>query len=175
MNEYNASREPLILREYGRNLQNLVQKLSTIDDKSVRTQHANALLKSMAILDANGKSKIDNPQKRWDDLCIISDYTLEVDSPYPVPEKGILNQHTARPAYVKGAVKFRSYGRNVERLIQQAIQTTDEELQAQMVVSIIKLMKRLGNTWNGDVDANTILTHFQQLAGNQLPVDRERI
>ena len=176
MHKYNANREPLILREYGRNVQKLVQQLNTIADKETRTRHAQAILKSMAILDANNKSQPENLQKHWDDLFIVSDYTLDIDSPYPMPEKGILNKNVERPAYVKGVIKFRTYGRNVERLVQKAIEATDATLQAQIIIDIIRLMKRFSSTWNGDnADCDTILAHLQQMAGNKLPINRAHI
>lgn len=176
MHQYNANREPLTLRAYGRNTQNIVRKLNAIEDKAIRTKHAQSLLKVMAILDPATKTSAQNLQKRWDDLHIISDYALDVDSPYPVPDKETLTQKGPRLAYQKGPIQFRNYGRNIERLVQQAIETTDATLQTKLTLNLVRLMKHFGTTWNGDkVDSDTVIAHLQQLAGSQLPIDREQI
>jgi len=176
MYDYNATRKPLILKEYGRNIQKLVEAMDTIEDKAKRTLHAQSVLKLMAILDTNNKHSVESIQKRWDDLFIISDYALDVDSPYPMPEKAILNKKIQRPAYTKQPIKFKNYGRNVERLIQKAVCTEDQEEQEQMVIGIVKLMKNFSNEWNNDnVDCDTLLTNIQYLAGNKLTVDFEKL
>ncbi len=176
MHDYNATRKPLILKEYGRNVQNLAAVMRTIEDRAKRTLHAQGVLKLMAILDANNKYSTENAQKRWDDLVIISEYTLDVDGPYPMPKKSVLNKSLQRPAYAKQPIKFRSYGRNVERLIQKAACTEDPEEQEKMVVGIVKLMKNFSNEWNRDnVDCNTLLTNVKHMAGDKLVVDFEKL
>ncbi|MCU0318369.1 MAG: DUF4290 domain-containing protein [Amoebophilaceae bacterium] len=176
MHDYNATRKPLILREYGRNVQNLAEVMRTMEDRAQRTLHAQGVLRLMAILDANNKYSAENAQKRWDDLMIISEYTLDVDGPYPMPEKSILNKNLQRPAYTKQPIKFRSYGRNVERLIQKAVCTEDPKEQEKMVVGIVKLMKNFSNEWNRDnVDCNTLLVNIKHMADNKLAVDFEKL
>jgi len=176
MYDYNATRKPLILKEYGRNIQKLVEAMDAVEDKAERTLHAQSVLKLMAILDANNKSSSENIQKRWDDLFIISDYTLDVDSPYPMPEKAILNKKIQRPSYTKQPIKFKNYGRNIERLIQKAVLTEEQEEQERMVIGIVKLMKNFSNEWNNDnVDCDTLLTNIKYLAGNKLTVDFEKL
>lgn len=176
MHQYNANRETLTLRAYGRNTQNIVRKLNAIEDKATRTKHAQSLLKVMAILDPATKTSAENLQKRWDDLHIIADYALDVDSPYPVPDKATLTQKGPRLAYQKVPLQFRNYGRNIERLVQQATETTDATLQTKLTLNLVRLMKHFGTTWNGDkVDSDTVIAHLQQLASSQLPIDREQI
>ena len=175
MYEYNSTRKPIILKEYGRNVQKLVEAMGTIKDKDERTSHAQGVLKLMALLDANNKHSVENIQKRWDDLFIISDYTLDLDSPYPMPEKNVLNKKLQRPAYTKQSLKFRNYGRNVERLIQKAVSIEDPE-QEKMVIDIVKLMKNFSNEWNNNnVDCDTILTHLKHMLGDKLAVDTEKL
>ena len=176
MYDYNATRKPLLLKEYGRNIQKLVEAMDTIEDKAERTLHAQGILKMMAILDANNKNCAENIQKHWDDLFIISNYTLDVDSPYPMPEKAVFNKKTQRPSYTKQPIKFKNYGRNIERLIQKAVYTEEQEEQEKMVIGIVKLMKNFSNEWNNDnVDCDTLLTNIKYLAGNKLIVDFEKL
>jgi len=176
MYDYNATRKPLILKEYGRNVQKLVEAMGTITTKAERTLHAQGVLKLMAILDANNKYSTDNIQKRWDDLLMISDYTLDVDSPYPIPEKVTRNKKPQRPTYTKKPIKFKNYGRNVERLIQKAVDTEDPEEQEKMLIGIVRLMRNFSNEWRNDnVDSDTLLTSIMHMAGNKLIVDLEKL
>jgi Domain of unknown function (DUF4290) len=176
MYEYNATRKPLILKEYGRNVQKLVEAMDTMETKAERTLYAQGVLQLMAILDANNKHSAENIQKRWDDLFIISGHTLDVDSPYPMPEKVTLHDKLQRPAYTKQPIKFKNYGRNVERLIQKAVCTTDPAEQEKMVIGIVKLMKNFSNEWNNDnVDCDTLLTNIKHMAGSKLIVDFEKL
>src|SRR3569832_483014 len=176
MYDYNATRKPIILKEYGRNVQKLVESIKAIKDKAERTAHAQSILKLMALLDVNSKHSTENVQKHWDALFIISDYTLDVDSPYPMPEKAVLNERTQRPTYTQRPIKFKNYGRNVERLIQKAINTEDRETQEKMVIDIVRLMKNFSNEWNNDnVDISTLVTNLKHMAGNQLMIDIEKL
>lgn len=176
MYDYNATRKQLILKEYGRNVQKLIEAIGIIEDKEERNLRVQSVLKLMAILDANNKHSAENIQKRWDDLFIISNYTLDVDSPYPMPEKTALSKGLQRPTYTKQPIKFKNYGRNVERLIQKAVDTEDQEEQEKMVIDIVRLMKTFSNEWNNDnVDGNTLLTNIKRMAGNKLTVDFEKL
>jgi Domain of unknown function (DUF4290) len=176
MYDYNTTRKQLILKEYGRNVQKLIEAIGTIEDREERNLRVQSVLKLMAILDANNTNSAENIQKRWDDLFIISNYTLDVDSPYPMPEKSTLNKPLQRPTYTKQPIKFKNYGRNVERLIQKAVDTEDQEEQEKMVISIVKLMKNFSNEWNNDnVDSDTLLTNIKRMAENKLTVDFEKL
>jgi Domain of unknown function (DUF4290) len=97
MYDYSATRKPLILKEYGRNAQKLVEATGTMEDKAKRALHAQGMLRLMAILNAHNKHNAENIQKRWDDLFIISKYSLDVDNAYPMPERCILNKKLQRP------------------------------------------------------------------------------
>ena len=171
MHNYNSTRKPIVLKEYGRNVQKLVEELQTISDKAQRTAHAKSVLDLMAILNNNNKRCVESMQKRWDDLFIISEYTLEVDSPYPMPEKRILDKKLPKPTYNKKPLKFRNYGRNIDHLIQKAIQTDDTTEQGKMILEIVRLMKTFSNESNNE----TILANLKHMSNNQLKVDMEKL
>lgn len=178
MYNYNATRKPIILREYGRKVQQLVEAMGAIASKAERTAQARNVLKLMALLDASNKQSTENTQKHWDALFIISDYTLDVDSPYPIPEKVLPNERASysHSSHAQQPIKFRNYGRNVERLIQKAVSITDRDEQEKMVVDIVKLMKTFSNAWNKDnVDSNTLLTNLRYIAGDRLAVDLTKL
>jgi hypothetical protein len=177
MHTYNTSQPPLKLREYGRNIQKLVAQLEHISDKATRTQYANSILHVMGLLHAGStKSPIDYSQKRWDDLLIISDYKLDMDSPYPMPQPGLLVKRPTPLPYPQQNIKYRHYGRHVEQLIQKAVEVTDPVKQEELLISISKLIKNLGTTWNKEnMDNATIFAIIQDLAGKRLLIDIEKL
>jgi len=176
MHEYNTGRNQLFLKEYGRNIQKVVAQISTIEDKAIRTKQAQAILKLMDSLSAGGKNNIEYPQKRWDDLFIIADYSLDIESNYPMPTRDVPIKQPERLAYLKGPIKYRHYGRHIEALVQKAAQVTVPLEQEQMIVSIARLIKNFSNNWNKDnLDMSMILTTIQAMAGGKLVADLEKI
>lgn len=176
MQKYNSSRELLVLREYGRNVQNLVKQLNATEDKAARTKQAKVLLKIMATLDASRKSHTESSQKRWHDLLAMSGYELDIDTPYPIAKRLLVEKAPEHLGYNQNHVKFRNYGRNIERLIQQTLNTTDTVLQEKMTLSIIRLMRQLGSNGNSDkVDCDTVLAHLQRLSNGKLTIDRKKV
>lgn len=176
MHEYNTSRKKLLLKEYGRNIQKLVAHLETIEDKAIRTKYAQAILKLMGALSTGSKNNIEYPQKRWDDLFIISDYRLDIASNYPMPNRDFLVKQPKRLTYFKQPIKYRHYGRHIETLVQKAAAITDPVEQEQVIVNIARLIKTFSSTWNKDnLDTNTILATIQTMAGCKLTADLEKI
>lgn len=177
MHTYNTNQSPLKLREYGRNVQKLVAQLEQIPDKATRTRYANSILQVMGLLHAGSiKLPIDYSQKRWDDLFNISDYKLDIDSPYPMPQPELLVKRPTPLPYPQQTIKYRHCGRHVEHLIQRAVEVTDPVKQEEMIISIGKLIKNLSATWNKDnMDNATIFGMIQDLAGKKLLIDIEKL
>src|SRR5882724_10239122 len=88
--EYNTSRPGIKLKEYGRNVQKLVDYIRTIPDKEKRTELAYTLIELIKQLTPSLKDQPENPQRLWDDLYIIADFNLDVNNPFPVPEPEVL-------------------------------------------------------------------------------------
>ena len=176
MYEYNTSRKPLVLKEYGRNIQKLVVHIGTIEDRATRTQYAHAILKLMGSLSPCAKQVMEYPQKRWDDLFIISDYTLDIESSYPLPTRDLLAKQPKRLNYIKQPIKYRHYGRHIELLIKKATEITNPAEQERVVISIARLIKSFSSVWNKDnPGSSTILATIQDIAGGKLVVDFEKI
>ena len=148
--DYNTTRSPLILKEYGRNVQKLMEQIKAIDDKTIRTQKAHALLKLMEMLD----NQSDSLQKRWDDLFIMADYALDIDTLYPKPVK----RDPSQRCYIRRAamedIRYKHYGRNMELLIKKITTLPTLKEQEEMLVELIKLMRRFSSTWNNDYISN---------------------
>ena len=176
MNEYNTDRPHLILKEYGRNVQNLVDYLSTIDDKEKRTKYAYTLIDLMKQVTPSHKDNADSPQKLWDDLYIMSNFKLDIDGPYQKPEPELLNRKPDKVAYQYNNIRFRHYGKNLELLIEKAISLENEEEKEAAIIYIGKLMKSFYTTWNNDyIEDDVLVKQISDLSKNQLKIDVEKV
>jgi hypothetical protein len=130
--EYNTSRNFLAIKEYGRNVQKMIEYAITIEDRSKRTETAKAIIRVMAEIHPDTKEidrqtdlhnqSIDYWRKLWDHLFIISNYKLDVDTPFPKPEYEKKKAKSAQHQYVKSKIAFRTYGRNMEAIIKKVAQ-----------------------------------------------------
>lgn len=150
MYDYNTIRSPLILKEYGRNIQKLMEQLATIEDKTARTQKAHSIVKLMELVNPNAESA----QKRWDDLFILSDYQLDIDSPNPKPVRTKHNQHHYAHTPFIEMIKYKYYGRHMESLLKKITTLPTLKEQEQMLITVGKLMRRFSSTWNNDYISN---------------------
>jgi hypothetical protein len=176
MNNYNTSRPTLILKEYGRNMQMLVEHIKTIEDKEKRSESAHVLIELMQLINPNAKNAQESSQKIWDDLFIMSDFDLDIDSPYPMPEREILNKKPERMGYQSTEIKYKHYGRNIQLLIKKAMEIVDSEDKEVAVIHIGRLMKSFQNTWNRDnVEDATILKNIENMSNKELTIDLEKV
>ena len=175
--EYNTQRNHLTLREYGRNVQNLVAHIKTIEDKEKRNKLAALLVELMKMINPEfSKDASEYTQKVWDDLFIISKFDLDVDSPFPIPEATILERKPDRMRYSSNHIKFRHYGKNIEILIKNAIALEDPKEKEGAVIAIGKLMKSFYQTWNKDnIEDEQVLKNIRQLSEDQLDIDINKV
>jgi len=177
MLDYNTQRPEMKLKEYGRNVQMLVKHLRTVEDKEKRNKMAYTVVDLIKQLSSGPKDhNNDNMQKYWDDLYIMSDFNLDVDSPYPMPEKEVLGKKPQPVKYVSDEVKFKHYGRNIELLVEKAIEIEDEEEKQSAVYYVGRLMKTFYTTWNRDnVTEEAIADNIKQLSKGKLTVDIDHV
>ncbi len=174
--EYNTERTDVKLMEYGRNIQKLVNHIKTIEDKEQRSAYAQTLTDLMKQINVNISGNQDYDQKVWDDLYLISNFDLDVDAPFPMPEAEAIGKKPQRVAYKSSNIKYMHYGRSVEIMIEQAIAMEDPQSKADAVIHIGRLMKTFYNTWNKDnIDDEIILKQIKELSKNQLDIDIEKV
>lgn len=167
--EYNSSREALIISEYGRNVQKMLQHIMSFEDREKRSKAAHILLNTMASLHQNTKDYADYKQKLWDHLHAISEYKLDIDGPFPMPDK----EEGFSPeglSYKKTQdLRFRYYGRNLEQMIRNTVELDDSEAKTYLVGLIANTMKKLYLTWNKDtVKDEVIKEHLSVLSNDKL-------
>ena len=119
--EYNTTRNHLIMREYGRHIQKMIDFVITIEDKEIRQKNAQALIELMGFLNPHLKNVEDFRHKLWDHLFLISDFKLEVESPYPIPTRETLKPRPNRLGYPKKYPKYSHLGKNLELVINKAL------------------------------------------------------
>ncbi len=174
--DYNTSLPPLILKEYGRNIQKLVNYLKSIEDKEERLKNAHTLVELMKQIAPSVKETNETNQKLWDDMYIMSDFDLELDGPYPVPEEEILHKKPERVPYVNNRIRFKHYGRNIELLVKEAIKKEDPQEREDAIIYIGKLMKSFYSSWNKEViDDAVILDNIKAISDGALDIDLEKV
>ena len=177
MMEYNTSRPALILKEYGRNVQKLIAFLDTIEDKSIRTEYASTLVDMMKQVTPSHKdNQSDNAQKLWDDLYIMSDYTASLEGPFPMPEREVQEKKPEKVDYQNNRIKLKHYGRNIELLIEKAVEKEDEKEREDAIIYIGRLMKSFYSTWNKDfVEDKLLVKQIESMSGGKLIIDLEKV
>ena len=159
--EYNTQRTKIVLSQYGRNIQKLVEYAMQIKDREKRNKAAREIIEAMAIINPEIK-KMDNYEKiLWDHLAIISDYKLDVDYPYPIIKKEKITDKPEPVPYERPEIKYKNYGRIVEKLIEKAINTNDKTIKEELIKLIAITMKKIHIEWFKEVVQDEVI--FNQL------------
>jgi hypothetical protein len=171
--EYNTQRPPIILKEYGRNVQKLVEYIRNEPSREKRTEMAYTLIELIKQLTPSLKEQPENPQRLWDDLYIIADFNLDIDSPYPKPERDILFK---RMDYPQSPIQFKHYGKNIERLVQEAVKIEDPQEREDAIIYLGKLMKTFYSNWNKEtLDDSVILKDIERMSGGKLTINIDKV
>ena len=169
--DYNTEREKLIMPEYGRNVLKMVETLKTIEDRQMRTRQARAVVKVMEILNPQVHLQDNYEQKLWDHLYLIAGFDLDVDSPYPCPEK---EQFESVPVHIpmKGSrIRATHYGRNIEKIIDLLCEQPEGETKTELIRSLAIYMRQQYIIWNKDSVADeTIFADIEKLSDYRLKV-----
>lgn len=128
--EYNTTRNHLTIREYGRHIQKMAEYVLTLEDREKRQKNANALVELMGFLNPHLKNVEDFRHKLWDHLFLITDFKLEVDSPYPIPTRETLRPKPDPMPYPKRYPRYNHLGKNIEIIIDKALSEEDPEKEA---------------------------------------------
>ena len=167
--EYNTTRTYLVMREYGRHIQKMVDYLLTIEDKEKRQRNAMSLIELMGFLNPHLKNVEDFRHKLWDHLFLISDFKLDVESPYPIPTRETLKAKPEPLGYPKRYPKFNHLGKNIEVVINKALKEENPEKRQGFANAIAYYMKLTYSNWHKElVHDDNIQTELQSMTGGQL-------
>ena len=174
--EYNSTRPLMLLPEYGRNVQKMVDYCLSVEDKEEQNKVANAIIKVMGQLNPHLRDIEDYNHKLWDHLYIMCDFKLDLDGPYDKPEPETFKEKPEKVNYPKGRIKYGHYGKTIEELIEKATEIKDEDERKYLVNMIVNLMKRFYLTWNRDsVKDEVILENLKELSGGKIDVKLEDV
>lgn len=167
--EYNAERPHLMIPEYGRHLQKLIDQATLIEDREERNKAAKYIIKVMGSLNPHLRDVLDFQHKLWDQLFIMSDFKLDVDSPYPIPTREVINLKPERLDYPQKNPKYRFYGNNIKYMIDEANKWEEGEMKSALIKVIANHMKKSYLSWNKDtVDDKAIFDHLLELSNGKI-------
>ena len=167
--EYNGDRPHLIIPEYGRHIQKLVDSCVALEDVDERNKMAKAIVDVMGNLQPHLRDVPDFKHKLWDQLFIMSDFKLDVESPYPIPEKEVLQAKPESLAYPKSASKYRFYGNNIQTMIDTALTWEEGDAREALYFAIANHMKKCYLNWNKDtVEDAVIFSHLKELSKERI-------
>ncbi|PRX49779.1 DUF4290 domain-containing protein [Salegentibacter salegens] len=167
--EYNSERRHLIIPEYGRHLQKMVEEAIEIEDDKERNQVAKSIIAVMGNMQPHLRDVPDFQHKLWDQLFIISDFKLDVESPFPKPTREMLAERPEMLGYPQNFPKYRFYGNNINRMINEVKDWEEGPLKEGLVLTIANHMKKSYLNWNRDtVEDEIIFEHLRELSGGKI-------
>lgn len=170
--DYNSTRNKLILSEYGRNVQNMVKYIVELPTKEERNRYAQVVIDLMGFLNPHLRDVADFKHKLWDHLHIISDFKIDVDSPYPKPSIEAIHLKPERLKYPHQRIRSKHYGKTIELMIEKAKSIDEPERKQHMVQAIANFMKMAYVQWNKDSVADEIiLADLREMSNGDLKVD----
>ena len=160
------------ISEYGRNIQKMIEHIMTVEDREKRNQLTRATINVMGQLNPHLRDVNDFKHKLWDHLFIMSDFKLDVDSPYPKPSAQMLARRPERLAYPANNITFKHYGRHIERIIEKACELEPGEEKTALIRLIANHLKKSYLAWNRDaVTDEEIASHLSHLSDGKLELD----
>lgn len=172
--DYNTQRKKLVLPEYGRNIQKMINYAVSLEDKEERNKAARAIIAIMGNMNPHLRDVSDFKHKLWDHLAIISDFKLDIDSPYETPTPEILYEKPRPVDYNQSSIRYKHYGKIIERLIEQAVKFDEGKEKEVLIRLIANHMKKCYLTWNREaVTDEIIFKDLEALSGGKLVANQD--
>lgn len=167
--EYNTERPKLIIPEYGRHIQKMVDHAIEMEDREERNKTAKSIIAVMGNLNPHLRDVPDFQPMLYDQLFIISDFKLDIDSPFPIPSREELMAHPEPLGYPQNFPKYRFYGNNIKRMIDVASTWEDGDKKDGLILTIANHMKKCFLNWNKDtVEDDVIFAHLFELSEGKI-------
>lgn len=167
--EYNTNRTKLLMPEYGRNIQQMVEYCKSLPSKEERNEVAKTIVEFMGQRNPHLRDEENYKHKLWDHLYILADYDLDVDAPYPFPTREELDQKPNRMDYPSFENEYKFYGKSILQLIDKAIELEEGEEKEALIQVIANNMKKSYNVYNKEhVQDEVIFRHLKELSQDKL-------
>ena len=162
--EYNTTREIIPITEYGRNVKKMIDYTVTVEDKEKRNRMAKSIIYVMSQLNPQMRDNNEYKHKLWDHLFILSEFKLDIDSPFPIPSKISIDHKPEKISYPAYNIAFKHYGNNIERIIKKAIEMEEGEPKEALIKTIANHLKKSYLNWNREsVTDEVIAEHLEML------------
>lgn len=172
--DYNTQRKKLIMPEYGRHVQKMIEYVVSIPDKEKRNEQIRSVVGVMGILNPQLRDLNDFKHKLWDHVHIISDFEIDIESPYPTPTKETFSTKPNPVPLDKSPLKAAHYGRNIQNMIEMIASKPEDETRKNMVMVLANYMRQQYLIWNKDtVTEETIFKDIKELSGGRLSVPED--
>ncbi len=169
--DYNSNRVKLLLPEYGRNVQMMVDFAMKIEDRDERNKAAKTIISIMGNMYPHLRDVSDFRHKLWDHLAIMTDFNFDIDSPYELPTKEKLAERPQVLPYNNHRIRYRHYGKIIESMVSKAIALEDEKEQSALILMIANHMKKSYSNWNKEgVSDDKIFKDIVDLSGGKLTI-----
>ena len=169
---YNYTRRKLYLPEYGRHIQEMIDSLLAIEDRRERNRQARAVIAVMGNLNPLLRDTADFTHKLWDHLFIMSDFQLDVDSPYPQPSRQELTASPRRMSYSQGRIAYKHYGKYVERMIRGLADERNPRTVSRTVDNLARYMRTKSYEYNQEHPSNEVIVKdIKRMSGGAIQID----
>ncbi len=169
--DYNTTREPLKLPEYGRNIQRMVDHMKSLPDREQRNLAARTIIAIMANMYPQNKELEDYEHKLWDHLAIMADFDLDIDAPFPLPTGEEMQEPPRRVPYSNHNIRFKHYGYLIEEMLREVAKMEEGEVKDHTVMMIANQMKKQYLTWNRpQVSDQVIFKDIEEITGGAIRI-----
>jgi hypothetical protein len=167
--DYNSERPDLVIPEYGRNIQRMVEYAVSIKSKELRNQVAVAIINVMGQLFPHLRDEENYKHKLWDHIFIMSGFELDVDSPYPKPSPQQFQDKPATIEYPSNDIKFGHYGKILEQTLKTLVNFPDGEDKDRLIVDLANMMKRMYITGaESTISDEAIIRQIKEFSGGKI-------
>ena len=174
--KYNTELSKLIIPEYGRHIHQIIDSLSLIKDRKKRNEQTEIVIQIMGNLNPHLRDVNDFKHKLWDHLFIMSDYKLDVDSPYAIPEKKEKKERPIKINNTQGTVKYKHYGKFVIEMLKKLSDSKNEVNKNHLIISIANQMKRSYINWNkSNVLDDVIFSEIENISNGKIKIPENTV
>lgn len=159
--DYNTQRPQLKLPEYGRTIQQMVDYCCALEDRDERTKAAYSVIAIMGNMNPHLRDVADFKHKLWDHLAIMSDFKLNIDWPYPLPDIELLNEKPEKLPYSENRFRYRHYGKFIEKILKKVNEIEDPAKREALVEMMANHMKRSYMAWKRETITDDVI--FKEL------------
>ncbi|MBB1139691.1 DUF4290 domain-containing protein [Myroides sp. WP-1] len=171
---YNTASNKLVIPDYGRHLQLMIEHIMSIENREERNKAANFAIRIMGDMNPHLRDVPDFQHKLWDQLFMISDFKLDVDCPFPIATRETVYAKPEVLPYPKKQLNYRYYGNNIKSMIAEALKFEEGEMKDALIIVIANHMKKSYLSWNKDnVKDEVIFEHLSELSGGKINLSKQ--